>query len=824
MKAITSRIAALSTLTTISLLAGCGNFQEKFGRQRDDGHTSVRFAGGRGAAAATLNGGVMVYAIRQSDGYRAAFQLQHEADAREFSLPNGAYKFLAIGWTGADLTGPNKCGAGGATPGNVISLAGQAVTVPITLAAATCAEPTFSPADHLDAGEFRFPQLAFCSPETDVSGKAPPSATCANGQESSRFIRGRNSGGKGLEHATFSPVSQRLVYLADYHTPGKLELFSVRPDGQGTVRQSHDLGVGGSVDYMEVIPDTNKVIYLAAQATGQPKQLYVSTLGEPGGTRIHTEISAGVSTGVRTFEISKSGHFLVMAADLDNSGKVALYSLRINAGFSNASVPAQISSTPTGLGIKSFNGGEARPENWGFRLSPNLADPEEQIVAYVGKFTNAAYEEVAYTNIRTGSPILGHAPPAFANAMVSDMGFSYSGAFFVWKMNSAVGGSRYDVFRGNPVDGSNVKLSASAITTANTFALSPFEDVVVFGSDKDTSGFFDLMAVQLPGPVSHEIVNGFNASKSFGNYHFAPGKVAFVHNSGADFQPFTSSLTGTAVNVSSRVVPVESGGGGDSRPLYLTQDGTKLYFRADGEVHVASFGVVADARLSEPMAGNIRSTSLVTDGVYPYFATSTAAGGDFRAYSSDGVNPTPVSLGTHPAITSVEELHLPESGWTIQDSPNPILISGFVGGPSGLANLFLKKDRNVPNSPLGKLTHSFTNASYGAGRFRFSVLAFQSDSTGTIAPTGGILGSCQGGTTGDGTFNSAGTPRLPPGDGTNQSPFALALDIFPQATDCTGPFQRILLPRGTAYPAASPQADKLRIVPSGVQLYMYVKD
>lgn len=823
-----SLLALSLTLGCLALFAGCGNFQEKFGRQRDDGHTSVRFAGGRGgsALAATLNGGVMVYAIRQSDGYRAAFQLQHEADAREFSLPNGSYKFLAMGWTAPDLAGPTKCGAGGATPGSTISLAGQAVTVPITLAAATCAEPTFAPATHLDAGEFRFPQLAFCSAGTDITVKAPPSANCQNGQESHHFIRGRNSGGKGMDHATYSPVAQRLAYLADYHQIGKFELFSVRMDGRGTLRQNHDLIGGGNVSYMEVIPGTDKVIYLAQDA-GQPKQLYVSTLGEPGGTRIHAAIPASGTAGVRAFTISKSGRFLVMAAELtSDASKVRLYSLRIDSGFSASATPTEISSAPLGTGLKSFGGNESEPDSWGFRLSPNLADPENQRVAFVGKFGNAVYEEVAYTNIRTGGPLLGHVtPPGYANAAVSDMGFSASGAFFVWKMNFS-GASRYDVFRGDPVTGANLNLSASALSTANTVAISPHEDVVVFGSDNHNANWFDLISVQLSGPTSHEMITAFNSGKSFGNYHFAPGKVAFVHNSGGDFQPFTASLTGTAQNVSTYAVPVENGGGGggDERPLYLTNDGTKLYFRSGGEVLWVPFTGGTSTRLSAAMAGNVSSKSLVTDGTLPFFTTSTATGNDFRAYASDGVSGTPVDLGTHPAIASAESLHLPENGWTIQDTPTPLFVSGFVSGPGGLVDLFLKKDRNVPASPLSRLTHAFTNAAYGAGRFRFTVLAFQSDSSGVIAPTGGISGACQGGATGDGAFNSAGTPRLPPGDGTNQSPFALALDIFPQATDCTGPFQRILLPRGMALPSASPQAEKLSIVPQGVSLYMYMKD
>lgn len=156
-------------------LSGCG----KFDRIRS-GETSVNIsvAGPSGPAAVTLNGGVMVYAMRVGmPGSKGAIYLGNESSSVNWVIPNGTYDFLAFGYSSASMGGSMYCG----TALNR-TLSGGAATIPLTLDDNNiCGTPPFSPTNYGAAGgsaPLAF-KLAACDPaDGDISLVAPPSTGC----------------------------------------------------------------------------------------------------------------------------------------------------------------------------------------------------------------------------------------------------------------------------------------------------------------------------------------------------------------------------------------------------------------------------------------------------------------------------------------------------------------------------------------------------------------------------------------------------------------------------------------------------------------------
>ena len=134
----------LFILVSAANLASCGQILgERLDRiQQGTTQVTVKLKDRNGLnIASTLQGGVMIYAINVAVTQGGGTALTDEFDQTTFTLPNDAYKFYAVGWTGGGgpyypMEGQAYCGYGNA--GNPVTLAGQATTVNVTLSQANC--------------------------------------------------------------------------------------------------------------------------------------------------------------------------------------------------------------------------------------------------------------------------------------------------------------------------------------------------------------------------------------------------------------------------------------------------------------------------------------------------------------------------------------------------------------------------------------------------------------------------------------------------------------------------------------------------------------
>jgi photosystem II stability/assembly factor-like uncharacterized protein len=146
MKAFCYRVGII--FLSLGLLSSCGKIFEKFSRLPS---TTVKFTVPKGLTS-TLDGHLMVYAIREDGGYKQAEYAQNEDTAEweaSMLLPNGAYRFYAVGFSSAEMQGITKCGE--SNNGNLTYLGGGLNFVSLDLNKDECASSAFSTADYVNS-------------------------------------------------------------------------------------------------------------------------------------------------------------------------------------------------------------------------------------------------------------------------------------------------------------------------------------------------------------------------------------------------------------------------------------------------------------------------------------------------------------------------------------------------------------------------------------------------------------------------------------------------------------------------------------------------
>ena len=85
----------------------------------------------------------------------------------------------------------------------------------------------------------------------------------------------------GITGWRISPSSDRIVYTFGQDGTDVNELYSVPPDGSGTVtRLNGGLVTGGSVSRFDISPDGSRVVYQADEDVDEVEELYAATLPE----------------------------------------------------------------------------------------------------------------------------------------------------------------------------------------------------------------------------------------------------------------------------------------------------------------------------------------------------------------------------------------------------------------------------------------------------------------------------------------------------------------------------------------------------------------
>lgn len=811
-------------LFTLFLLSGCAKFLEKFSRLSGTG-TVVTFAAKRSGLSSfsDLNGGIMVYATRTSDNYRLALKLDNELDNKEVVLPNGEYSILALGWPSAAMQGTPRCGLGGppnGSPGATVQLTGTAVTIPITLSAASCDTDAFSHADFRNAGSFIQPNFVFCGGAATISGLNSGSI-CNNGKESYRFFIG-NISGSSIGEVEYDPVSKRVLYQANAHSNGITELYSVDLSGKNTVMQNNPMVSGRQVKDFFPIPGTNQVIYLADEGTTGVFELYRSTIGQPGGVKISGAIAGGLtSPGVKEFDISADGNYVVFVGQMTNDSKEELFSVNL----SNLSRVTISNAAPAGTGVTDYGAGY-----FGFRISPN-----SDRVVFSGTFNSAVHHELYSVGIASAAPIkISPATAPGATAMqLNHFEFNYDGSKVVWE-GTYTANSLYEVFAAiaNTAN-SSVLLSGAVVngTNSENFVLAPNADIVAFAADSTgNAGIYDLLTVNfsnLGALVSTEEHNNPGAGHDFADFVFnsdgtkltylfdtdSAGPTAFaaytVLVGGAD-SPVNLSQT----NYTAEITPISN----SSYYNHLIL-GNSAYFRSPSSDSGGNTWI-HEASLTSPGA----ATTIFSAGQ----ASEIGAGlsklfffaGTSLYFHSPG-DPSATIINSDVTFDSIIGIKVPDGGFTFDPYPRGFLIEAQANAVAR-NEIFFKPDYST-TSAVTKLSRLHDSAS-GVGRYKVRLLAFQGNPNAIASTsTAGLESECMAppGIDGDATVL---TSFFPLGTINANSLFVSAVDVYPESLDCTGSFQRILFPNGMANPASSPQSSRVYLGSAPQAARIFVKD
>lgn len=120
-------------------LSSCGQLK-KFERAQSTGYTQIKLSPANPqssiGAMVWAGAGIMVYAVNVDDPNRRGARLMpNESTPVGWAIPNGRYRFLAVGY---DMLSANtiKCGINN----TVYNLTGSAITIPINISSADCAD------------------------------------------------------------------------------------------------------------------------------------------------------------------------------------------------------------------------------------------------------------------------------------------------------------------------------------------------------------------------------------------------------------------------------------------------------------------------------------------------------------------------------------------------------------------------------------------------------------------------------------------------------------------------------------------------------------
>jgi hypothetical protein len=831
--------------TSLLSLSACSKYLEKFSRLTGAGMTEVKFtsASGEVSLANTMLGGIMVYAMR-TDGYTESFVLSHEGDSTSFPLPNGSYKFLAVGWDTSGLAGTNKCGSALAGGSDTFNLAGStdAMVIPIDLAAANCADNKFAAATHRSGSSFISPDFVFCGGTIATTSISGVSDNCNAGKESYRFFGGNPSGGTGVTEIRPSNDGTFTFYLADPHADNRMELFSVKFSGSDTVKQNPPL-TGSQVTKFETVPNSSKAVYLAKQDSNVVDELYLTTAGQPGSTKISGLVETDAATwGVKSFEISADGRWVVFVGKMQNTpGVHEIYSVDLqSSGYPRTKLNPAI-----GLGIQD------QPLSSGY-FGIRLSKSSPYKVLYAAHLSidggNPLYHLHQVNPDGTGHTRLSN-NPGCANGTaieISDFQYNYNDTKVGWKQDCDSDG----IFQAYITpSGSDSRLRLNPTDIINgvpRLYLSNVNDVALLDADNSTSGHNDVYSVNfsimaqatIDGAARVKLFDETTAGLTIDNPVFSPDgtKVIYLRDTdtaGPIFNKLYGATIGSAGSqtllststTNSNTFPTNGGG----NPPYFFANNTDIYYLSDAGANAGRNGLYK-AGIATPgtlvglnpsaVPNAAADTKKVTAGPGNkiFYTMDKYSDNQYIGLAFDPAGPTNTSLDFSATMISNTEFNLPRPGETIPGFTNGGILAGRVDAAATHEDAWLIDDITVASPSLTKLTHMW-NGGTKVGRFRIGLLRYKSGMPLHSAPMGLNSGCLEGPVT-DGTA-AAASAKLPAGPG-SLSPFATAVDVYPTATSCSGPFTRVVYPYGLAAPAAD--SNKTKNLANGAQHRIFVHD
>lgn len=215
-------------------------------------------------------------------------------------------------------------------------------------------------------------------------------------------------------------------------------------------------------------------------------------------------------------------------------------------------------------------------------------------------------------------------------------------------------------------------------------------------------------------------------------------------------------------------------------------------------------------------AQSVNSFRVDTNTGNVYFAADYATGSFFEMYRTDVTGTTPVALNSGVAAGSINRFGGNQGG----------IMPGFVyfeaaplaGGGNTEGYAFKLADSSFVR--LSKLNATGSNT---LGRVRVTL----SGSVGGIPQNYSrclMLSSVEGSVLTDYAPASPADIHIPLGDGSTGAPFATGIDVFPQATSCSGLSYHYELPNGLATFGTSSYPNQGKLIGDGSSLRLIIND
>lgn len=130
-----------------------------------------------------------------------------------------------------------------------------------------------------------------------------------------------------------TPDGSSILFIGDYETVGKFELFSVPIAGGMPTRVNDDLPFAGDVTSFEISPDGTKVAYAAGQNVSSNNELFLKDLAGTAGSSVRVSDPASVNGGQPDvsrianggISFSNDGSQLFYLGDFENNDVFDLY-------------------------------------------------------------------------------------------------------------------------------------------------------------------------------------------------------------------------------------------------------------------------------------------------------------------------------------------------------------------------------------------------------------------------------------------------------------------------------------------------------------------
>jgi hypothetical protein len=574
----------------------------------------------------------------------------------------------------------------------------------------------------------------------------------------------------------------------------------------------------------------------------------------------------GSAQGVREYRISSDGSYIVFTSDAGTTGKFELYSVPL--GGTTYPAPTKISGTLISTSAGIYNCTSCgNGHKWTFEISPSTNNPfviyssEQNTVGqhdlYIASLSGGPVASSSSTingtgmgSVPTGTKITG--AEIGSTAYIDSIGFTFDGSHVMYHASTNLPAQAiYSIDLSYNSVASTITTSAPNTIAANSavgpfFSFSKSHTLAVYFVEPSSLVEAHIVDLANPGSTNFGLVTFSAAEPNVTNAKFAlndaavvfgslTGSLVPIHVFSTNTNP-TGNFTGVTVTdysslldgTTKKLYPSKPSGGDF---FVLDNGGNNLLFASDS----GATGIVKLYWASINTSGTNTSTDVSGTGVVAAgnSVSSYTFSGDGTIYFSAGIN-----VASHPELYSSSMVASPTIN-RLNSSTYAGDITEIGGNPPGSTSKLFFKAHSLANpsisegwfydpsgsTPFVELTPLTDGSTSGLGRVRVSVMNY---GPGGASPTPAFSSTCVGYPSGssDGSpIYDPATPngiRVPVGPaGTGTSPFAVAVDVYPLATSCSGSFVRYLFPSGILNGTPGKQSN---LQGNGSQLTLFLSD